>query len=111
MTALLGVEELASLLGVQAEVLEGWLAEGWVRPEREGTAWRFDAVDVARARLVAEMLRDLAVPPETVSMMLSLLDQAHGMRRQMHRLLEALSEQPPEVSRSVLRRARLIEEA
>jgi len=109
MTATLGVEDLARLLGLKPEVVEGWLAEGWVRPAREGAAWRFDEMDVARARLIAEMLRDLAVPPDSVSMMLSLLDQAHGMRRQLRQLLEALAEQPPEVCRSVLRRARLIE--
>jgi chaperone modulatory protein CbpM len=62
MTATLGFDELARLVGVRPDDLRGWVAEGWIRPARKGSAYRFDEADVARARLVGEMLRDLAVP-------------------------------------------------
>jgi chaperone modulatory protein CbpM len=77
--------------------LHKWIRLGWVRPERhEGTA-RFHEVDVARVRLLNDLERALDFDDETVPLVLSLLDQIHGLRSELRTLARAIDEQPDHV--------------
>jgi len=46
--------------------LADWVAQGWVRAEPDGDALVFQAIDVARVRLVHDLRRAMAVDAETV---------------------------------------------
>src|SRR6185369_8375049 len=46
--------------------VERWVARGLLRPAAQGEAWTFEPVDVARARLLAELADDLGFDDEAV---------------------------------------------
>ena len=53
---------LDELLGAHGRLttvhVERWVERGLLRPTSEGDAWAFETVDVARARLLAELVED-----------------------------------------------------
>jgi chaperone modulatory protein CbpM len=77
--------------------LHRWIRLGWVRPERhEGTALYHD-VDVARVRLLYELEHTAEFDDETLPLILSLVDQIHGLRNELRSLAQAVGEQPAHV--------------
>jgi chaperone modulatory protein CbpM len=77
--------------------LHRWIRLGWVRPERREGAAFFHDVDVARVRLLNELEHTLEFDDDTVPLVLSLLDQIHGLRNELRCLTLAVEEQPPAV--------------
>jgi len=92
------LREIARLDG---EELELWIARGWVRPDGEPGAWRFEEIDRARIRLICEMRDELAIGEEAMPVVLGLLDQVYGLRRTLSALAAALKGQSPEVRRAI----------
>lgn len=100
-----GFDELVRRFSsLDAAELARWVENRWVLPEREGESFLFREVDVARVELILEIRREYAVDDDALSLVLGLLDQIYGLRRQMRRLCDALESQPPEV-RDAIRRA------
>jgi chaperone modulatory protein CbpM len=98
------LSEVVTLVGrVDRVELTQWIELGWVIPERpEPEEPRFSDLDVARVSLICDLRHDLAVEEETMSLVLSLLDQLYALRRQMHALTAAVREQPDEVRQAIL---------
>jgi chaperone modulatory protein CbpM len=61
--------------------LDIWMAEEWLLPSDEQNQILFSEADIARARLIGELIDDLGVNTEGVSVILNLLDQIHSLRR------------------------------
>ena len=61
--------------------LEVWIAEEWLAPLRTEADMSFSEADLARAALIRELQHDIGVNREGVGVILSLLDQLHGLRR------------------------------
>ena len=80
---------------IEAEVLELWVAEGWLVPG--AGAQTFSDADVARARLIDDLKRDFGVNDQGVGIILDLIDQLHGVRGTLKRLLSSLQAQPPDL--------------
>jgi chaperone modulatory protein CbpM len=80
---------LARLPGLEAERLEAWVRQEWVRPVRRDGTLLFAEIDVARCHLILD-LQEMEVGEAAMPVVLSLLDQLHETRRQMRRLLGAL---------------------
>lgn len=83
-----------------------WIERRWVRAEQGPGGWRFTEMDVARARLLAELRVTLEVTEDAMPLVLSLLDQLYEARRAVQALLGALEEQPDAVRAAVLAAAR-----
>ncbi len=79
-------QEFLSISDLTDEALDVWLEEEWLIPTASPTEVTFSEVDVARARLIRDLQQDLGVNTEGVSVILSLLDQLHGMRRTLAEL-------------------------
>ncbi len=92
------VEQIAPL---DAAVLEHWIASGWVLPAAGARTYQFTEVDVARVRLISEMRFDLMIDEEAMPVVLTLLDQIYGLRRQLKRLDRAISAQPSGVRAAI----------
>lgn len=60
--------------------LHMWLREGWLTPADDGEAQAYRDNDLARARLIRDLMVDLGVNAEGVGIILHLLDQMHGVR-------------------------------
>jgi chaperone modulatory protein CbpM len=81
--------------------VERWVARGLLRPTAEGERWIFEPVDVARARLLADLTGDLGFDDEAVETVVDLLDQVHTLRRQLHQLGLAIGRQPTTTRESI----------
>ena len=96
-------ELLGRLAGLDRGELVRWVENRWVLPEQQGETWLFHEVDVARVELILEIRHEYAIDDEALPLVLGLLDQVYGLRRQLRRLCDALSAQPPEVQAAVRR--------
>lgn len=92
--------------GVAVSDVADWIAHGWVQPHGEPPDWQFEEIDVARVRLVRDLRSDAGVEPESLALVLSLLDQLYATRRTLRGVLEGLEAQPEAVRRAVLERLR-----
>jgi chaperone modulatory protein CbpM len=77
--------------------VERWVQRGLLRPTAEG----FEAIDVARARLLAELVDEMGFDDEAVETVIDLLDQVHTLRRQLDQLGQAIGRQPAETREAI----------
>ena len=63
--------------------VERWVARGLLRPSADGENWVFEPVDVARARLLADLTDQMGFDDESVETVVDLLDQVHTLRRKL----------------------------
>lgn len=98
-----------SVLSVQR--LHKWIRLGWVKPERHEGAALFHEVDVARVRLLCNLEHDLEFDEDTLPLVLSLLDQIHGLRNELRSMAAAINEQPPAVRERIANAYRRIAES
>jgi chaperone modulatory protein CbpM len=82
---------------LDGNVLQGWVAAGWLTPNAEEGMQQFSELDVARARLIQDLRRDIGVNDAGVGVILDLIDQLHGLRRSLGHLLTALQAQPQDL--------------
>ena len=104
---MIGRDELIRrFAGLDAAELGRWIENRWVLPEQhhETGHWQFYEVDVARVELILDIRREFAVDDDAMSLLLGLLDQVYGLRRQMRRLCDAIERQPEDI-RDAIRRA------
>jgi chaperone modulatory protein CbpM len=87
--------------GIGATELRSWVEEGWLRPVNRQGAYVFDEIDIARARLIRDLRRQLAIGPEAMPVVLHLLDQVYAMRRALRTVNEAIAAQPLALRRNL----------
>ena len=83
--------------------LETWVAEDCVRPETADGDPTFTETDLARLRLLCTLRDDFEVNEAALPLVLSLLDQLHGVRRVLRHLTEAVERQPKAVRDEIAR--------
>ncbi len=86
--------------------VERWVQRGLLRPTAEGDAWVFETVDVARARLLAELVDELGFDDEAVETVIDLVDQVHTLRHQLEQLGQAIGRQPAETREAIAKALR-----
>lgn len=99
---MLDIEEFVLRVRLTQDVVEAWVAEGWLRPQRTERGPGFTEMDVSRAQLIRDLREDLGVNEEGVAVVLDLLDQMHGLRRTLRALCEAVGMQPSELQQRIL---------
>ena len=72
--------------------LEAWVAEEWLIPGGSTAEPAFTDADIARAALIRDLKHDLDVNDPGIGVILSLLDQVHGLRRTLADLLRDMRE-------------------
>lgn len=75
--------------GIEVVTLDVWLDREWLLPDRSAPEPAFTALDLARARLIADLIRVFGVNDEGVSVILHLTDQLYGLRQMMLQLRDA----------------------
>jgi chaperone modulatory protein CbpM len=85
---MLTIEQLQVRLDLEAGTLHLWIEEGWLLPRRNPDL-AFSEGDVARAQLILDLKREMGVNDEGIGIILSLVDQMHGLRRVLRELLQA----------------------
>ncbi len=94
-------EVLASVERVTVTRLRSWVGSGLVRPQSTGERNTYTEADVARICLICELSEDLEVGEEALPVVLSLIDQIHGLRRQLRLLGSAIEAQPKSVQDAI----------
>lgn len=87
-----------------------WVRNGWILPLASNEGPLFDDIDVARIRLVCELKDALNLNEEAVAVVLSLLDQLYGVRRDLRTLEAAVEQQPRAVRRQIMESVRELAE-
>lgn len=99
-------KEAAEIIQVTVTELRLWVDEGWIAPtapaapavpEGQAEPSLFDEIDIARARLILELREDCALPDAAIPVVLSLLDQIHGLRGELKSLAAAIDAEPEDV--------------
>lgn len=97
-------EVIALIRGISRRRLRAWVKRGLVAPRGVEGEYLFDEIDVARLRLLGTMREEMGVGETDLPLIMSLLDQVYGLRRQLRRLLEAVGELPEDQRRRILDR-------
>ncbi|MEM1130116.1 MAG: chaperone modulator CbpM [Pseudomonadota bacterium] len=78
------------------------VSEGWIRPSQSEAGPVFDDLDIARLRLVCDLRSEMSLPDDAVPVVLSLIDQLHGMRRELKSLARAIDGQPENIRQAII---------
>ena len=94
---IISTQEFLDRADLDRETLDVWIEEEWLIPRGTATELMFSEVELARARLIQDLRRDMGVNDEGVGVILSLLDQVHGLRKAVADLLQSMRERstPP----------------
>jgi chaperone modulatory protein CbpM len=92
---MLTMEEFQLRLDVDAGMVQLWIEEGWLLPQRDQAGIAFSEQDVARARLICDLKEGIGVNDEGIDIILNLIDQVHGLRGILRELLHAEDRRPP----------------
>lgn len=99
------LERVCRLIGdLEIDELERWIGESWVLPTREGGAYVFHEVDIARVRLISGLKRECAIDEEAMPVVLGLLDQLYALRRRLKAMTAALDALPPDLRAAITKR-------
>ena len=74
---------------LRAEIVEMWVTEGWLLPERRDDRPQFREIDVARAHLIRDLQDGLGVNQAGIDVILDLLDQLYGLRCTLREVVAA----------------------
>lgn len=89
-------ELMASIALLKADALQRWIDLGWVLPQQENDGFYFDDSDVVRVHLICELHYELHIEEDSLSVVLSLMDQLYATRRLLREVLTAMDAQPTE---------------
>ncbi|MCC3246069.1 chaperone modulator CbpM [Methylocystis sp. WRRC1] len=81
-------QEFLQTIALDRVTLNAWVAEAWLAPNQSSGEPDYNEMDLARARLILELQKDMGVNDPGVGVILHLLDQLHGLRSAMKDLLE-----------------------
>lgn len=92
---------VASVERLSVTRLRTWVKRGWVRPQAGSGQTVYSEVDVARICLFCELRQNLSIDEEALSLIVPLIDQIHGLRRQLRNLGRAVESQPKAVQERI----------
>lgn len=83
--------------------LTEYLAAEIVIPEQSEQGLVYHSIDVARLELACELHDQYDMEADALSMMISLIDQMHGLRAELREVLNAVEAQPDPVREQLVR--------
>jgi chaperone modulatory protein CbpM len=86
-------EVIESVTELTRERVRVFVKQGWVRPEGRGKRVVYTDIDVARMRLICQLTDELSIDEEAVPLVLSLVDQVFGLRRELRNLARSVEDQ------------------
>ncbi len=97
-------EELIEVENIERTELARWVERQWVLPVRAGDSMFFTEADVARARLLRTLGRDMDFDDDTVDLLLSLIDEIHVLRTSLTQLSQAIRTLPDSARHDLMAR-------
>ncbi len=94
--------EFCERLEIETSVLKVWIERRWLVPPQASGHPDFDEAELARARLIRDLVGPMGINDDGVDVAMQLLDQVHGLRSRLNRLMDAVRRQDAEVQRRIL---------
>jgi chaperone modulatory protein CbpM len=94
--------EICRRAGINLHTLRGWMEADWIRPGACGEDGSFSEMDLARAQLIRDLAGPMGVNSEGIAVILSLLDQIHGLRRTLRRMNSVIIAQDAPVRERIM---------
>ncbi|MBB3526444.1 chaperone modulator CbpM [Rhizobium sp. BK456] len=94
--------EFRLYLKIDVIQLDLWIEQGWLIPETSDGRRQFRDADVARARLILDLMGNMGVNEAGVDIVMELVDELHGLRGTMGKLMAAIGKQERDVQRRLL---------
>lgn len=98
------LSEVVAICGIDRDELKLWIERRWLMPLASNGEYLFNEADVARARMIAEFRKDLALDDEAMPLVLGLVDQLHATRRRFRQLVKIICDLPEEQCEAILKR-------
>ena len=89
-------ETLSVVEDLYDEHLDRYIRAGVVVPVQSSSGPLFRELDLARLNLVVELTEGYHLDEEALAMVMSLVDQLHGLRGDMRAILDAVAREPAE---------------
>jgi chaperone modulatory protein CbpM len=93
------VEKISAL---QRSDLDAWIREELVAPQEEAGSMLFTDMEYARVRLICALHYELEIDAETLSVVLSLVDQLYDTRQRLLSLTAAIAAQDKDVQEAII---------
>lgn len=106
-------ETLVAVPDLTREQLENYIRGGVVLPVQSESGPLFRDLDIARLQLVVDLAEDYHLDDEALALVLSLVDQLHGLRGDMQAILDAVAREPEEIRirlKTTIRALRVVSE-
>ena len=104
-------ETLSVVEDLDAEQLQRYIRAGVVVPVQSETGPLFRELDLARLHLVVDLTEGYHLDEEALGLVMSLVDQLHGLRGDMRAMLDAVAREPTETRmrlKAAIREVRVI---
>lgn len=97
-------EVVASIEGLTVTRLRSFVATACIVPLEEDGHSAYDEADLARLRLLSELVEDFELDTDSAAVVMSLVDQIHGLRRTLRAFGDAVSMEAEDVRGRILAR-------
>ena len=88
---------IAAIADLTPTRLVSYLEAELVIPLQTGNGRMFRQIDLARLELLCELSDQFGLEEDALGVILSLIDQLHGVRSELRSVLDAIAQQPDEV--------------
>lgn len=95
-------ELIETISRLTSDRLTEYLAAEIVIPEQSEQGLVYHSIDVARLELACELHEQYDMEADALSMMISLIDQMHGLRAELREVLNAVEAQPDPVRQQLI---------
>lgn len=95
-------ELIEAITRLTSDRLTEYLAAEIVIPEQSDQGVVYHSIDVARLELACELHEQYDMEADALSMMISLIDQMHGLRAELREVLNAVEAQPEPVRQNLI---------
>ena len=97
------VDDLVEAISVlQRSDLEAWIRDEMVTPRQEAGTLLFSDMECARVRLICTLHYELEIDPETLPVVMSLVDQLYDTRQRLLSLTAAVAAQDKAVQAAIV---------
>ncbi len=95
-------ELIETISRLTSDRLTEYLAAEIVIPEQSDQGLVYHSIDVARLELACELHEQYDMEADALSVMISLIDQMHGLRAELREVLNAVRAQPEPVRQQLI---------
>jgi chaperone modulatory protein CbpM len=93
---MISTSDFLERLQIDHQTLKVWIEEEWLLPVGGAEAPLFSDADLARARLIRDLMDDMGVNAAGVGVTLNLVDQIHGLRNVLAQVVRLARDQSPQ---------------